>query len=404
MGNLAFDITWHDLREHFSKMGALWSEVKQCFPSACGTVTFADASEAAHAASALSHTWLKGRTIHVEQHSTRALEGSMNDLERVTATARNDQDSSDDEWGWLGHDSDREEDGRHRDDDDCVRNNVMSHNGPISSALLAKARRLGEDDDYTHPPHSAVPIPTELDRSSPPLSKRRDSLRETRREWRTRGASNDPPVDRRMATLLKRKRRQPSEERMPWWRNKRLVSTPRRGASSEPERHRTVLREGPSSRRIVPVDEIRFTHDTISETFKDGRFLEELIADLIHGEVHPLKDEFLCLEVVLYRGRLHSMNNRRLHCLKEFQRLRLESKGNNAKFKGTGRVEMQVNVTRFDPMVEAFMEAMVRVRNRSRSRSALPSPIRYRRNFLTSSVQRKCNGSEERSKAKRCKK
>ena len=121
MGNLAFDITRHELREHFSKMGALWSEIKQCFPSACGTVTFADASEAAHAASALSQTWLKGRTIHVEQHSTRALEGSMNDLERVTATARNAQDPSDDEWCWLGHDSDREEDSRHRDDDDYVR-------------------------------------------------------------------------------------------------------------------------------------------------------------------------------------------------------------------------------------------------------------------------------------------
>ena len=215
-----------------------------------------------------------------------------------------------------------------------------------------------------------------------------------------------------MATLLKRKRRQPSEERTPWWRNNRFVSTPRRGASPEPECRRSVLREGPSSRRIVPVDEIRFIQDTIGETFKDGRFLKDLIAALIHGEVHPLKDEFLCLDVVLYRGRLRSMNNRRLYCLKEFQRLRLGTRGNNAKFKGTGRVEVHVNVIRFDPMVEAFIEAMtrkkggasVRVRNRSGSRSALPRSFRYKRNFLKSSVHRKCNRSVEHSWAKRCKK
>ena len=84
------------------------------------------------------------------------------------------------------------------------------------------------------------------------------------------------------------------------------------------------------------------------------------------------------------------MNNRRLYCLKEFQRLRLGTRGNNAKFKGTGRVEVQVNVIRFDPMAEAFIEAMttknggasVRVRNRSGSRFALPPSFRYERNFL----------------------
>ena len=41
-------------------------------------------------------------------------------------------------------------------------------------------------------------------------------------------------------------------------------------------------------------------------------FADELIAGLCDGSIDPLRADFLCLDVVRYRGKLYSLRNRRL--------------------------------------------------------------------------------------------
>eukprot|EP00929_Paragymnodinium_shiwhaense_P000536 TRINITY_DN100781_c0_g1_i1.p1 TRINITY_DN100781_c0_g1~~TRINITY_DN100781_c0_g1_i1.p1 ORF type:complete len:573 (-),score=58.29 TRINITY_DN100781_c0_g1_i1:265-1983(-) len=77
--------------------------------------------------------------------------------------------------------------------------------------------------------------------------------------------------------------------------------------------------------RHVPVSSLRFTQASISERFRSGRYSGEhsglpistLVGDLHTGRVQ-IGDDFLVLDVVEYEGRLRSLRNRRLWCLKEY--------------------------------------------------------------------------------------
>eukprot|EP00931_Biecheleriopsis_adriatica_P067141 TRINITY_DN41328_c0_g1_i1.p1 TRINITY_DN41328_c0_g1~~TRINITY_DN41328_c0_g1_i1.p1 ORF type:complete len:767 (+),score=98.39 TRINITY_DN41328_c0_g1_i1:161-2461(+) len=77
--------------------------------------------------------------------------------------------------------------------------------------------------------------------------------------------------------------------------------------------------------RVVLVQDVRFTHNAISTTFlhgdECGTELEALVEDLRAGRVDPLTHESLVLTVVQYRGQLHSINNRRLWALQQYQLL-----------------------------------------------------------------------------------
>ncbi|CAE7650374.1 unnamed protein product [Symbiodinium sp. KB8] len=74
----------------------------------------------------------------------------------------------------------------------------------------------------------------------------------------------------------------------------------------------------------VPVDDVEFSQDSIGERFTCGRKLQKTVDDLFDGKVHPRHSDFLVLQAmkVAERTRYISRNNRRLWCLKEYQKLR----------------------------------------------------------------------------------
>ena len=67
------------------------------------------------------------------------------------------------------------------------------------------------------------------------------------------------------------------------------------------------------------VQDVDYTQKGISSTFGDGRCLDVLIEDLNSGNVHPRADKRMELEVVKFRDKFYSNNNRRLYCLKKHQ-------------------------------------------------------------------------------------
>ncbi|CAE8647545.1 unnamed protein product, partial [Polarella glacialis] len=70
---------------------------------------------------------------------------------------------------------------------------------------------------------------------------------------------------------------------------------------------------------MVPVDALRYTHNAISDHFKDGRSIADLVGQLQGGKIDPLREPSLCLDVVEFHGRYWSLRNRRLHALKQYQ-------------------------------------------------------------------------------------
>ena len=72
---------------------------------------------------------------------------------------------------------------------------------------------------------------------------------------------------------------------------------------------------------IQRVKDLRYTQSSCSCFFRDGHTVQHTIADLIDGRADPLRDEWLVLDVVTMHGELYSIDNRRLYCLKELQRL-----------------------------------------------------------------------------------
>ncbi|CAE8613451.1 unnamed protein product [Polarella glacialis] len=76
----------------------------------------------------------------------------------------------------------------------------------------------------------------------------------------------------------------------------------------------------------LPVRAVHFTHAAISTTFLHGAAagsdLESLVEDLLVEDL-PLVDKDLVLEAVRYRGKVHSLNNRRLWAFQQHQLLAL---------------------------------------------------------------------------------
>eukprot|EP00438_Fugacium_kawagutii_P010921 Skav211532 [mRNA] locus=scaffold352:395678:402022:- [translate_table: standard] len=72
-------------------------------------------------------------------------------------------------------------------------------------------------------------------------------------------------------------------------------------------------------RRVVPVDDLRYSQWSISSSFSDGKSFQRLIDQLNAGELNPLNEAFLCLDAFILDGKIHSVDNRRLYCLKIHQ-------------------------------------------------------------------------------------
>merc|ERR1719223_2683948 len=72
--------------------------------------------------------------------------------------------------------------------------------------------------------------------------------------------------------------------------------------------------------RVLPIEEVFFSHYKISNVFGSGAHrgqpIESLVNSLQSGSVQSTD---LLLKAVLFQGRVHSVNNRRLWALKEFQ-------------------------------------------------------------------------------------
>eukprot|EP00435_Cladocopium_sp_Y103_P067985 s868_g30.t2 len=73
------------------------------------------------------------------------------------------------------------------------------------------------------------------------------------------------------------------------------------------------------STKVLPVDELLYSQDSISPHFSDKRPLKELIDQLNAWELDPMKAGFLCLDVMEINGKVYSVDNRRLYCLKQHQ-------------------------------------------------------------------------------------
>lgn len=71
----------------------------------------------------------------------------------------------------------------------------------------------------------------------------------------------------------------------------------------------------------VPLETLLYSHDTISKRFADGRRLADLVKNLSCDERYHLDNPNLCLECFRHSGQIHCLNNRRLWCLKQCQRL-----------------------------------------------------------------------------------
>ena len=87
-----------------------------------------------------------------------------------------------------------------------------------------------------------------------------------------------------------------------------------------------VVKEEPAEEVIVPCDRLLYTQKSCAKRFRGGPFggklLEEVIEAWVRGvaAIDPLKDEWLIFDVVRREDKLYSVDNRRLHMLKEYQR------------------------------------------------------------------------------------
>jgi len=73
--------------------------------------------------------------------------------------------------------------------------------------------------------------------------------------------------------------------------------------------------------KVVSVDDLRYSQESIGRSFSDGKTFEELISGLSSWRIDPLTADFLCLQGFETKHGIHSAENRRLFCLKEHQRL-----------------------------------------------------------------------------------
>jgi len=73
--------------------------------------------------------------------------------------------------------------------------------------------------------------------------------------------------------------------------------------------------------KTVHVMKLRYTHDTIKKTFQDGRQVCALLDDLMTGRISHKTHRHMELECAIrHDGYQYCLNNRRLWCLKEYER------------------------------------------------------------------------------------
>lgn len=68
---------------------------------------------------------------------------------------------------------------------------------------------------------------------------------------------------------------------------------------------------------FISIESVRYTQKSCRNSFTDGRLLRRLIDELNRGAHDPMTAEFLALQCVSVGDVYHSLNNRRLLCLKE---------------------------------------------------------------------------------------
>lgn len=89
----------------------------------------------------------------------------------------------------------------------------------------------------------------------------------------------------------------------------------------------------------LPIRQIFYTHDTISRRFKDGRALQTTLAELLN-DPRKLQD-IPPMRVMFYHGKFHSIDNRRLWCLKQ-----LAEHTNNADLRVTVELHAMAGASR----------------------------------------------------------
>ena len=103
-------------------------------------------------------------------------------------------------------------------------------------------------------------------------------------------------------------------------RHKRAFCAERVYAEQVMHEHIDLRARPPPCIEQRPVKTVSFTHARVSPEFKNGLSLTKLLGDLRRGRVNPAVDSRLQLDVCQLRGKMRSLNNRRLWVLKEFQR------------------------------------------------------------------------------------
>eukprot|EP00931_Biecheleriopsis_adriatica_P022490 TRINITY_DN14437_c0_g1_i1.p1 TRINITY_DN14437_c0_g1~~TRINITY_DN14437_c0_g1_i1.p1 ORF type:complete len:314 (-),score=38.47 TRINITY_DN14437_c0_g1_i1:21-962(-) len=97
------------------------------------------------------------------------------------------------------------------------------------------------------------------------------------------------------------------------------------------------------------VDNVLYSQSGCSRNFRDGRSLEDLISELNRGEHDPLTTDFLTLNCVRISEKIYSYDNRRLYCLKQFQKQMQEQKLLDS-------LRIRVDVVDIDPQLGGFLE------------------------------------------------
>jgi hypothetical protein len=81
-------------------------------------------------------------------------------------------------------------------------------------------------------------------------------------------------------------------------------------------------KEEPAEDRLVDCTQIRYSQASCARRFRRGpyagRLLANVVDDLLAERLNPGRDDWLTLDVIEKEGKLISIDNRRLWCLKEF--------------------------------------------------------------------------------------
>jgi len=91
----------------------------------------------------------------------------------------------------------------------------------------------------------------------------------------------------------------------------------------------------------VHVAKIHFSQNSIGSFFKCGKSISSTLEELQEGKV-TTEEKFFKIEVVMFDDKYYTINNRRLWCLKEYQKTL------------SSRLEVQVKMIAMDPAIAAF--------------------------------------------------